>query len=86
MQGKCCGPYRLTFGARGGPACDTCGRYMYSEILEVRDAKSFYDEETHTMVGYLKHDSSDGWTQGGTWFSYNNEDSIKAIVEYISKF
>jgi len=85
-QGKCCGSYRLTYGAKGGPGSNTCGSYMYSEILEVRDAMYFYDEETQTMVGYLKHNSSDGWTQGGTWFSYNNQDSIKALTDYISMY
>lgn len=85
IQGECCSPFQHTFGAKGGPASNTCGMYMYSEILAIQDARLYYDKLTQTAVGYLKQDSRDGWTKGGTWFSYNNKNSIKAITQYISK-
>ena len=86
IQGDCCNLYRLTFGAKGGPATNTCGMYMYSEILAVQDAELYYDKATQTALGYLKQDSMDGWTEGGTWFSYNDKNSIKAVTQYISKY
>ena len=85
VQGECCGAYRLTFGARGGPASNTCGVYMYSEILTVKDAYLYFDNQAQTTVGYLKKNSVDDWTERGTWISYNDKTSIKAVTQFISK-
>lgn len=33
----------------------------------------------------MSKDSADGWTKAGTWFTYNDKNSIAAIAKYISK-
>ena len=85
MQGKCCGPYHLTFGAKPGVGSQECGVYLYSEIQRVSELKYYYDKTTQTAIGYLRYNSSDEWTEGGTWFSYNDQNSVQAITQFISK-
>lgn len=86
VQGKCCGPYRLTFGAKGGLGAQECGMYLYSEIQAISDAEYYYDKTTQTAIGYVWQNSSDGWTEGGTWFSYNDQNSVQAVAQFISEF
>lgn len=86
IQGKCCGPYSQTFGGKYGPGSQQCGTYMYSEISAVSDMEYYYDKVTQTAIGYVKRDSIDGWTEGGTWFSYNDKNSVQAITNFISKY
>ena len=85
MQGKCCGPYQTTFGGKPGRGSQACGLYMYSEIQAVKDLKYFYDQQTQTAVGYVRGNlSSDGWTEGGSWISYSDRNSVQAITQLIS--
>ena len=45
----------------------------------------YFDEHTKTAIGYITKDSSDGWTKAGTWFTFNDKNSIDAVTKYISK-
>lgn len=45
----------------------------------------YFDQLTKTAIGYLSSDSADGWTQAGTWVTFNDQNSIDATVKYISK-
>lgn len=85
IQGKCCGPYKTTYGAKYGLGSRRCGLYMSSEIQAVTDMLYYYDKDTQSAIGYLKENSKDGWTEGGTWFSYTDRNSIQAIVQFLSK-
>ena len=85
VQGRCCGPFRSTFGGKPGRGSQTCGMYMYSEIQAVRDMQYYYDKRTQTAIGYLRRNSSDGWTEQGTWISYSDRNSVQAITQYISR-
>ena len=82
--GKCCDPFLKSYGAKYGPASHQCGTYMYSEIMSA-GVEYYYDRATQTAIGYAANSSSDGWTERGTWFSYNDRNSIEAITQYISK-
>ena len=46
----------------------------------------YYDQDTQSAIGYLTKDSGDGWTKAGTWFTFNDKSSIKALTKYISKY
>lgn len=54
---------------------------MYSEI-QAAGGPEYYDNETQSAIRYLATDSSDGWTKAGTWITYNNVQSAKAIAQY----
>ena len=83
--GKCCGPLQYTYGAKYGKASQTCGMYMYSEIIAA-GGEYYYDKTTQTAIGYMQTNSSDdGWTEYGTWFSFNDRNSIEAIIQLIGK-
>ena len=69
-QGECCGPFKNTMGAKPGQGCSLCGTYMYSEIVAANPT-TFYDNTTETMIGYWKDAGSDGYTEAGTWVSFN---------------
>ena len=57
---------------------------MYSEIVGA-EVEYYYDRATQTAIGYAADKSKDQWTEMGTWFSYNDRNSIEAITQYISK-
>lgn len=57
---------------------------MYSEIMAA-GAQYYYDRETQTAIGYVLDKSGDEWTEPGTWFTFNDRNSIQAIMQYISK-
>ena len=57
---------------------------MYSEIMAA-GAQYYYDRATQTAIGYVADNSSDQWTEPGTWFSFNDRNSIEAIMQFISK-
>lgn len=57
---------------------------MFSEI-EAAGPDWFYDQPTQTMIAYQTTDSQDGWTKAGTWMTYNDANSAKAIAEYACK-
>lgn len=58
---------------------------MYSEIIAA-GIQYYYDRATQTAIGYVAENSSDLWTDKGTWFSFNDRNSIQAITQFISKF
>ena len=60
--------------------------YLFSEIQNVKDLKYYYDTSTQTAIGYVEYDSSDGWTESGTWFSYSDQNSVRAITQFIGKW
>ena len=80
----CCGPLKHTYGAKYGKGSQRCGTYMYSEIAAT-GAAYYYDNETHTAIGYQQQNSVDGWTEAGTWFSFNDRSGIQATTKFISK-
>lgn len=80
----CCGPFMNTYGARYGKGSQLCGSLMYSETIAANPT-NYYNNATQTMIGYFENDSSDGWTKAGTWITYNELTSVKAIAEYASK-
>merc|ERR1719322_92847 len=45
VQGECCGPFKQTYGAKPGMACQQCGVMMYSEIMAA-GCETTYDDET----------------------------------------
>lgn len=67
-----------------GKGSQLCGTYMYSEIVAAGPSY-YFDQETQTAIGYMTKDSGDGWTKAGTWFTFNDKNSISAITKYISK-
>jgi len=34
------------------------------------------------MIGFWNSQGADGWTQAGTWISYNDQKSVTAIAQY----
>ncbi len=86
VQGKCCGPYHPTFGAKHGRGSQRCGSYMFSEILAAKDMLYHYDRRTQSAIGYMERNSTDGWTEAGTWFSFSDRNSVQALTQYISKY
>ena len=73
---------KTTYGAKHGKGSGQCGTYMYSEIAAAMP-KCYYDKTTQTVIGYLSAKSGDGWTEAGTWFSFNDKNSVQAITQYI---
>jgi len=57
---------------------------MYSEIAAT-GAVYYYDNETHTAIGYQQQNSVDGRTEAGTWFSFNDRSGVQATTKFISK-
>lgn len=83
--GKCCGPFQQSYGAKYGRGSCQCGTYMYSEIITA-GVQYYYDRATQTAIGYKKDNNSrDQWTESGTWFTFNDRNSIEAIMQFISK-
>jgi chitinase len=81
VQGKCCGPFKNTYGAKPGQACSQCGVMMYSEILAA-GCPTQYDDETKSDVMYCASAGSDSYTEAGTWITYNDKKSIHEITKY----
>jgi len=80
-QGKCCGPFTSTYGAKPGKGCGQCGVMMFSEI-RAAGCDTYFDNETQSDVMYCKEDSADGYTEAGTWITYNGKKSIAALTKY----
>lgn len=80
----CCGPFQQTYGAKYGLGSRQCGTYMYSEIIAA-GIEYNYDRATQTAIGYVADESIDNWTEKGTWFSFNDRNSVQAITQFISK-
>lgn len=81
IQGECCGPFAQTYGAKPGNACSQCGVMMYSEILAA-GCDTQFDDETQSDVMYCSSAGQDGYTEAGTWATYNSLESIEAITQY----
>lgn len=81
VQGECCGPFKSTFGAKPGKACSQCGVMMYSEILAA-GCSTTYDDETKSDIMYCDSAGQDGYTEAGTWITYNDKKSIHEITQY----
>lgn len=81
VQGQCCGPFKSTFGAKPGKGCSQCGVMMYSEILAA-GCSNQYDNETKSDVMYCSSAGKDGYTEAGTWITYNGKQSIHEITQY----
>jgi chitinase len=83
IQGECCGVFGQTYGAKVGKASQQCGTYMYSEILNAKPT-TFYDEKTQSDIGYWPQAGADGgYTEAGTWISYNGPKSLAKITNYV---
>ena len=54
---------------------------MYSEILAAKP-ETYYDNETQTTIGYLTAQGADGYTEAGTWLTYNDIESLTAITKW----
>merc|ERR1711991_624241 len=81
IQGECCGPFKQTYGAKPGKACQQCGVMMYSEIMAAGcDTK--FDDETKSDIMYCSSAGKDGYTEAGTWVTYNGLESIEGITQY----
>jgi len=81
VQGECCGPFKNTYGGKPGKGCAQCGVMMYSEI-RAAGCPTQYDNFTKSDIMYCSSASSDGYTEAGTWISYNDKQSIHEITQY----
>jgi chitinase len=81
IQGVCCGPFAQTYGAKYGKGCNMCGTMMFSEI-QFGKPTTYYDNTSQSMIGFWNTQGADGWTEAGTWISYNEETSVTAITNY----
>ena len=79
--GECCGPMKATMGAKPGIGSQLCGSMMYSEILAAKP-QTYSDNVTKTTIGYLATAGADGYTEAGTWMTYNDLDSVKEVVKW----
>merc|ERR1719361_2145767 len=80
-QGKCCGPFASTYGTECGKYSGLCGTYMYSEI-EAAGFETCFENVTQSNVGYMVGTSKDGYTQQGVWVSYQDTETVSAIVDF----
>lgn len=91
VQGSCCGPFKSTFGAQPGQGCAMCGLYMYSEIVAALGSNSavwsVFDNQTASSIAFVQAPggSDGGYTKAGTWISYNEPKSIKAMTDFAVK-
>lgn len=81
VQGQCCGPFKSTYGGKPGQGCSQCGVMMYSEILAA-GCETQYDDETKSDIAYCSSAGKDGYTEAGTWITYNGKKSIHEITAY----
>jgi chitinase len=85
MQGACCGTFGETYGAKYGKASQQCGTLMYSEIIAAQPT-NYFDNATCSDIGYWSKAGADGgYTEAGTWVSYNGKKSIAKITDYVKK-
>merc|ERR1712127_209477 len=82
IQGECCGPFKETYGAKPGKGCSQCGVMMFSEI-RAAGCDTTFDSETKSDIAYCSSASADGYTEAGTWITYNSVESTKAISQYV---
>merc|ERR1711920_195435 len=83
VQGRCCGPFKSTYGGKPGQACAQCGVMMYTEI-QAAGCPTFFDDETKSDIMYCSSAGSDsGYTEAGTWITYNSKKSIHEITQYM---
>lgn len=54
---------------------------MYTEILAA-GCPTQYDDETKSDIMYCESAASDGYTEAGTWITYNDKKSIHEITSY----
>ena len=54
---------------------------MYSEILAA-GCDTQFDDETQSDMMYCSSVGQDGYTEAGTWATYNSLESIEAITQY----
>lgn len=40
--------------------------------------ETYYDENTESVIGYLKAEGKDGYTSAGTWVNYLNKQAVVA--------
>jgi len=81
-QNACCGPFADTYGAKYGKGSNLCGTMMYSEIQAANPDSTMYNTETQTMIGFFSKAGADGWTDAGTWLTYNDKTSVTAITNW----
>jgi len=81
IQGACCGPFQQTYGAKYGKGCNMCGTMMYSEIVFGKPS-TYYDNTTQSNIGFWSTQGADGWTEPGTWVTYNDDTSVTAITNW----
>lgn len=82
VQGKCCGPLQATNGGAPGQGAQQCGTYMYSEIQAAAPTLKTFDVGTQSDIAFFETTGADGYTAPGTWITYNDVDSVKAITQY----
>jgi len=82
VQGKCCGPFKSTYGALFGKGCQQCGTMMYSETQAAKPSDKYFDPVTKSDIAYFSSAGSDSHTEKGTWLSYNDVQSVEAITQY----
>ena len=59
---------------------------MYSEIMLTQPPpRVYYDKATQTAIGFMKYTSNDGLINKGTWFTFNNKNSIEALTNFIGE-
>jgi len=81
-QGQCCGPFKATFGGKPGQGCSLCGSMMWSEIKAAKP-ETVFDEQTQSTIGYFTGAGADGgYTEAGTWLTYNDVKSATAVVDW----
>jgi hypothetical protein len=69
-------------GAKPGQGCQLCGSMMWSEIAAAKP-HTFYDNVTQSAIGYFPAAGADnGYTEAGTWITYTDVSSAKAVVKY----
>jgi GH18 family chitinase len=86
-RGSCCGPYKRSYGAGYGSISRQCGTFMYSEIVSMDPpVRVYYDKVTQTAIGFMKYKSNDGLVSKGTWFTFNNKNSIEALTNFIAYY
>jgi len=81
IQGECCGPFQQTYGAKYGKGCNMCGTMMYSEV-QAGKPTYYYDTTSQSAIGFWSAMGADGWTEPGTWISYNDPTSVAAITNW----
>jgi chitinase len=81
IQGECCGPFVNTYGAKYGKGCNMCGTMMYSEVQAAKPTY-YYDTTSQSAIGFWSAEGADGWTEPGTWISYNDLTSVAAITSW----